>query len=362
MKTLLLSSEDIARTVRAVGVDRLLDDVITGLESACLNFTSDTYDVPVRAGFSYEHEHVGLLEWMPIIRHGDRVAMKLVAYHPENPQRYQLPTILSTALVFDTRHGHVDCIVDATFLTSIRTGAASAVASGVLASPSSKTVGLVGAGAQAVTQLHALTRRFDIEHVNITDCDAGSSASFAERVALAGVDCRIEVTDIDRVVGDADILCTATSIDAGSGPLFDGLPYRRHLHVNAVGSDFPGKTELPLTLLQDSLVCPDFNAQALAEGECQQLEVDEIGPDLATLVKQRQHYAAHRAVPTVFDSTGWALEDLVCVEILWQLAQEHGFGRPVELESISVDPKSPYGFLDDSVTLPEQLAARIMRA
>ena len=122
--------------------------------------------------------------------------------------------------------------------------------------------------------------------------------------------------------------------------------FRAHVHINAVGSDFPGKTELPLQLLQRSLVCPDFREQAIHEGECQQLEEHEIGPDLVDLVQGHARYTQFRDTATVFDSTGWALEDYVSVKLLTRLAEEAGLGEYVELESVSDDPKSPYGFLD----------------
>lgn len=346
MKTLLLSSQDIARIVHAIGLDRLMDETIDGIAHACLTFDPRQYSVPVRDGFSYDDEHKGLLEWMPVIRFRDRVMMKLVAYHPGNPQQHNLPTVLSTAVTFDTLSGHATSIIDATFLTSLRTGAASAVASEILAPRDSKTLGLIGAGAQAVTQLHALSRRFDLETVFINDIDPKACNTFTSRARIAGIDTRVEVTPVEDIVREADIICTATSIDVGKGPLFDDTESKPAVHINAVGSDFPGKTELPRALLKRSLVCPDFREQAVAEGECQELAADEIGPDLVELVKKREHFAAYRDKSTVFDSTGWAMEDFVAGNILARLARENGLGMPVEMECISADPKDPYGFIE----------------
>lgn len=345
MKTLLLTKNDIARTVRAVGADRIMDDTIAALDEACRDFDAARMTVPPRTGFSYDAPQVGLIEWMPVIEYGAEALVKVVGFHPRNPDRAGVPSVLSTALTVDTATGHVTSIVDATFMTSVRTGAASAVASRVLAVPESRTVGLIGAGAQAVTQLHGLARVFDIDRVLLHDTDPATVASFASRIACAGLAFRsIERAATDAIVGAADIICTATSQAVGSAALFDDVEPLAHAHFNAVGSDFPGKIELPLALLRRALVCPDFRDQAVVEGECQQLADAEIGPDLVTLVRDPDRFAPERRRITVFDSTGFALEDLVAARVITRRARECGFGEDVALACVGEDPKSPYGF------------------
>jgi len=346
MKTLLFSKHDIAMIVNSVGIDRLMDQLIDALEATCLNFDPTEFSVPTRSGFSYDDEqHSGLLEWMPVIRYGDRVVIKLVGYHPNNPRDLNLPTVLSTIITFDTTCGLATSFVDGTFLTSMRTGAASALASSILANPHSKTLGLIGAGAQAVTQLHALSRKFKFERVLLHDIDLQTCNSFGRRAAAAGLNIPIEVCAIEDVVAEADIVCTSTSIAVGEGPLFSSPVLRKGAHINAVGSDFPGKHELPADLLKMSLVCPDFREQAIAEGECQQLDSDEIGPELSELVQRRGFFESYNQSLTVFDSTGWALEDLVASELLIRLGRELGMGTQVDVQCFSTDPKNPYDFL-----------------
>jgi L-lysine cyclodeaminase len=114
------------------------------------------------------------------------------------------------------------------------------------------------------------------------------------------------------------------------------------VHVNAVGSDLPGKTELPLALLQRSLVCPDLRVQAVVEGECQQLVDAEIGPELHEVVQQPERFADWRSRSTVFDSTGFALEDQVVTELLLGHAQRLGIGTRLSLEMLSGDALDPY--------------------
>jgi ornithine cyclodeaminase/alanine dehydrogenase-like protein (mu-crystallin family) len=358
MTTLLFSESEIASVVRAVGFDRLMDETIDGIRKACIEFSPDTYSIPVRTGFFYEKNNChGLIEWMPVIRYGDRVVVKLVGYHPDNPRQFDLPTVISSIVTLDTHTGQASSIVDGTFLTSVRTGAASAVASSVLAVPDSSTLGLVGAGAQAVTQLHALSRQYPITKVLIHDTDIIACNSFAHRASYAGISIPVEPTTVAAIIEKSDIICTSTSINIGHGPLFDDGDLKDSVHINAVGSDFPGKTELPLSLLQRSLVCPDFPDQAVREGECQQLSADQIGPSLVDLVQGHDRYSDYRSSPTVFDSTGWALEDLIAADILTRLGKEAGCGTNVDLACLSADAKNPYGFVDRYLEQEERLAA-----
>lgn len=363
MSTLLFSAIDIAKVIEAVGVDQLMDDTIDGIADACRSYDPPSYEVPVRSGFSYDEGPCkGLVEWMPILKCRDRVLVKMVGYHPDNPKAFSLPTVLSTIVTFDTRSGAAISVIDGTFLTSLRTGAASAVASSVLATPSSTSIGLIGAGAQAVTQLHALSRCFPVREVFVFDTDSQALDSFAQRMTYAGLDA-LSVHKVDRahLVRRSDIICTSTSVEIGDGPVFDDEGLKDDVHINAVGSDFPGKTEVPLSVLRRSKVCPDFRDQAVAEGECQQLEPDVIGPELHEIVKNKAQYACWQAEPTVFDSTGWALEDLVAADIFTRIGRQHGCGTPVDFACVADDPRNPYAFIDRFTGTEQRLRTTLAR-
>lgn len=345
MKTRIVRSQDIAKLVSRVGLDELMDRMIQRLDEACTEFDAARIDVRPRDGFNYTVPHTGLVEWMPVFKRGRYVTIKIVGYHPANPRRHALPTILSTIGCYDAETGHIIGLVDGTFLTALRTAAASAVASRVLARRDAEVFGIIGAGAQAITQLHAMLRSFPVKRVLISDTDTQAVASFAARAAAISPE-HLEVREapLDLLVQSSDILCTATSIPAGAGPLFQDIDHKPWLHVNAVGADFPGKTELPVTLLKRALVCPDFCEQAAREGECQQLEPSEVGPDLVGLCQNVRQYAAHRDSLTVFDSTGYALEDQVAMEMLLEYGERFELGFDVQLESVGGDPLDPYDF------------------
>jgi ornithine cyclodeaminase/alanine dehydrogenase-like protein (mu-crystallin family) len=151
--------------------------------------------------------------------------------------------------------------------------------------------------------------------------------------------------NIEEIVKNSDILCTATSIEIGAGPLFSDIETKPHLHINAVGSDFPGKVEIPFDLLQKCFVCPDFIEQAIVEGECQQLEKNDIGAGLVEVAQNSDKYAYLQNEKSVFDSTGWALEDKVVMDLFLDCAAELGLGQELEIEHRPSDTKNPYDFV-----------------
>ena len=349
MDTLLLTADDIQRVIRHVGLDAFMDQLIDRLTAAFVDYTPDATEIPIRQGFAYTRPTTGLVEWMPCMERGDAVTLKMVGYHPANGKRHALPTILSTISRYDTHTGHLECVMDGTLLTALRTGAASAIASRVMAPQDASTVGLIGAGAQAVTQLHALMRLFPVERVVIYDVDSAAEASFPDRIAAFAPDLSVETAGPDAVARTADILCTATSVDLGAGPVFADTDFKPHLHINAVGSDFPGKTEVPHSVLQRSFVCPDSRVQAIREGECQQLNEDAVGPELYHLLQAAS--PNRRNSLTVFDSTGCALEDHAAMDFIAGHAEALGLGTRMPIEMMPEDARSPYQFATHSAAV-----------
>ena len=342
--TRVLDLPALAAVVRDVGLDRLLDELIERTTEALAHHDPEEIETIDRRGFHYAKPDFGLVEWMPAMATGRRVSIKTVAYHPSNPVERGCPSILASTALYDTTDGRLVALCEATFLTALRTGAASAVATEVLAAPSSSVVGIVGCGAQAVAQLHALSRVRPIERVLAYDADASVARTLACRLPPS-VEVEIEVIDADalpRLLGESDIVVTATSNRVDAPPVLPDGPIRPWLHVNAVGSDFPGKVELDAALLRRATVCPDVIAQCLVEGEAQQLTVGELGPDLPSLVADRARHGGLQTEFTVFDSTGWALEDLIAAELFNDHAQRLGVGAELDLQPAPRDPYDPY--------------------
>ncbi|GGK78125.1 alanine dehydrogenase [Sphaerisporangium melleum] len=356
MDTRLISQGDVARIVRALGRTTLMDRVIERLAEGLTELGRDKGELsPARDGFVRDYPTPGVLEWMPHHVSGDSITIKTVAYSPMNPQRYGLPTILGNMARYDSTTGRLVAIADGVLLTAMRTGAASAVASRLLADPGSAVLGVIGAGAQAVTQVHALSRVLPLERVLVWDVNPRHAAGLADRTAFLGLP--TEVTPPEAILARADVMCTVTSVAAGADPVVPYGPHKPHLHVNAVGSDLVGKTELPLSLLLKAFVTPDHPAQALLEGECQQLvgrpAMEEVvGPSLGELCAAPEAAAGLRGRLTVFDSTGFALEDHIALDVLLEAADEVGAGSRVRIEYHPDDALDPYSAPAPASALP----------
>jgi ornithine cyclodeaminase/alanine dehydrogenase-like protein (mu-crystallin family) len=347
MKTLLITPKDISEVLKRVGIDNMMDRMIAALTLAFQKVGKDGSYLRSRDGYIDQDDSFSCVEWMPHLNKTERsISVKMIAYQPRNIKRFGLPTVIGTTSLYDFNNGHLVTICDAVILTAIRTGAASAIASQILARPDSSIICLVGAGSQAVTQLHALSRIFSIREVLVYDIDPKVAHSFPERTEF--LDIPVRVCSLKELEQRSDIVCTATSVKNGADPVISGQYLREHVHINAVGADQPEKTELPLSLLKKSFVCPDFIDQAMTDGECQQLKKEEISPSLFELLEKPQDYYKWREQRTIFDSTGLALEDQVALQIMQELVEEEGLGQHLSLEYFPADPHNPYEFMNIS--------------
>ncbi|MEW1736409.1 hypothetical protein AB0346_10725 [Nocardia beijingensis] len=343
MHTLVLRPEDIKRTIELHGRDEVMSRVIARLtEHLTILGMGLCENSPPRSGFTKSGDTSGVIEFMPHHHKDGAVTMKTITYSPSNPGLYRLPTVLGFVCRIDENTGMPTVLADGVVLTAIRTGAASAIASRLLSSPDSELVGIVGAGAQAVTQLHGLKMVRNIAKVLVFDTDVARAANLERRASF--LDVEFEVASPERIIDSCDIICTATSVGVGAGPVLPDGMHREHLHINSIGADEVGKTELPVSLLRRSFVCVDHMEQARTEGESQQLAAEEIGPTLDYLCANPARAVEHQQDLTVFDSTGFAFEDHVALDVLLELSSSIGVGEKVSIVHNSADPFDPYYF------------------
>ncbi|WP_413811176.1 ornithine cyclodeaminase family protein [Streptomyces sp. OE57] len=341
MQTKVLCQRDIKRILSVVGRDVMMDRLISEVHRGFARLgRGETNEPPPRTGFARGGDVPGVIEFMPHRASGIGVTMKTVSYSPQNFERFNLPTIVGTVSRLDDDSGSMVALADAGTITAMRTGAVAAVATRLLARPGSATLALTGAGAQAVTQAHALSRVLPLERILISDVKAEHAESFAGRIAFLKVP--VEVTDAATAMATSDVLCTVTSVPVGGGPVVSAGPRPPHLHVNGIGADEQGKTELPKALLDDAFICVDHPGQARAEGEFQQLPDRELGPSLADLCAAPEIAAPHRESLSVFDSTGSAFADHIALDVLLGFADELGLGRKMAIESTPEDVLDPY--------------------
>jgi alanine dehydrogenase len=307
-------------------VERVLDisNAIAAVEAAFRAYGEGRAQLPPKP---YLHFDKGDLRAMPgYVPDLGLASVKNVNVHPENSD---LPVVMATVTVFDPETGFPLAIMDGTYLTGMRTGAAGGVAAKYLARPDSSVVGLVGAGTQATTQLSALGCVLEsIEQVNIFDVDEGKAEKFVEgSSAEHGLD--VAVADsVEEVVRTADVLVTTTPVRE---PIIRREWVRPGTHINAIGADAPGKQELSPAILKDARVVVDSREQASHGGEInvalseKLITEDNIYADIGEIVAGKKAGREDADQVTVFDSTGLAIQDLACaVRVYRQLTEETG--------------------------------------
>ncbi|MEV6096234.1 ornithine cyclodeaminase family protein [Nocardia sp. NPDC051981] len=346
LDTLVLTQEHIGRLLEVIGPHEVMCRVIDRLEYGMTELgLGRRRNSPPRSGFLRATPGDGVIENMPHYEPGHDMTLKNISYIPHNRERFALPTVLGSLYRVSGDTGVLTAVADAQLITAMRTGAASAIASKILARVNSSTVGIVGAGAQSVTQLHGISTVYGIENVLVFDIDAANAESFADRVAFLGL--HVEVATLFEIMTHADIICTATSVPVGEGPVLPDVSHLPHLHINTIGSDEAGKTELPVGLLRRAFVCVDHLEQALAEGDSQQLVSNQIGASLPELCAAPQLAKQVRDGLTVFDSTGFAFEDHLALDVFLEMAQELGLGEKLPIMNYSGDLLNPYSSIID---------------
>lgn len=265
-----------------------------------------------------------------------RTVLKVVSVYPSNPAR-GLPAILGLVTLLDAADGRPLAVMDASYLTAARTGAASGVAARLLARPETRVLALFGAGAQAPYQALAVAAVRPLAEIRVFNRTPERARRVAAVLAarLPGVEVRVAATPAEALAG-ADVVCTAT---AAAEPLFaDGLVPPGCL-VCAVGSFRPGMRELPRPLLARARVVVDQREAALEEagevidavqsGALAEEDLTEIGEILLGRAPGRRD--AGEVI--VFKSVGLAAQDLYAAARAHARAVERGLGQPVDLDA-----------------------------
>lgn len=326
----LLTVADVAKIVSTVGLERFVDGLISKVEEAFKRWR-ELIVVP-RVSFSYP---LGVMEAMPA-SDSRWYAVKVVNGHPSNPSRGLL-TVVAVGLLADAETGYPLMVADATLLTAFRTGAASAVATKYLARRDSRVLGIVGTGAQSEFLCYSISRVVPIESVVYFDVDLAAMGKFERNMApfefkLKGAGSAEEVATV------ADVLVTATA-SRGRRRVVVNNWVRSGTHINAIGGDAPGKTELDPDILKRAKVVVELLEQAVIEGEVQNLERGVVYAELWEVVAGLKPGRESVEEVTVFDSVGIAVEDLAALTYLYELATETGAGEEVDLLPRPSNPK-----------------------
>ncbi|WP_135664599.1 ornithine cyclodeaminase family protein [Halorhabdus rudnickae] len=314
------------------------DAIVEAVKSA---FAASARDRAVMPAKSYVDlpEYNGDFRSMPVylaVRPGDgtseaawdAAAVKWVNVHPDNPADHDLPTVMGTIIYTDPETGFPLAVLDGTRITRLRTGAAAAVATEYLAREDATSLGLVGAGRQADSQLEAIATVRDVQRVVVADADETAVARFLDRWGD-----RFDVRE--GTIAEAatcDIVSTVTPVEE---PIVETVG--PDTHVNAMGADAAGKHEIDDDILLDARIVVDDYEQCTHSGEINvpygegMLTDDDIDATLGPIVAGDLPGRRDRDGVTVFDSTGLAIQDVASAHVIYERARETDLGDPYKL-------------------------------
>ncbi len=286
------------------------------------------------------HTPFGVIELMPIAD-ADTYAFKYVNGHPFNPAVGR-QTVTAFGVLADVRTGYPVFVAEMTVLTALRTAATSALAARFLARPDSRSMALIGAGSQSEFQAIAFREMLGIERLRVWDVDPAATAKAVRNLAPLGFDVRAASSATDAVRG-ADIVTTCTADKVRAVVLADD-DVEAGMHVNAIGGDCPGKTELDPAILRRATVTVEYEPQTRLEGEIQQLSATFPVTELWEVVAGRAPGRTSRDEVTVFDSVGFALEDFSALCFVRDDVVGADLSRDIDLVAEPDDPKDLFGF------------------
>jgi alanine dehydrogenase len=260
----------------------------------------------------------------------DAAGIKWVNVHPDNPESFDLPSVLGTMIYSDPETAFPLAIMDGTELTMKRTGAAAAVATDHLARADANSLGLIGAGVQAYTQLEAIATVREIEEVVICDLSEERVAAFIEAFE-GGLDVR--AGSVSEAAA-CDVLSTVTP---STEPIVSRADLGDRTHVNAMGADAAAKQELDPEILTAAKLVIDDYTQTTHSGEISiawedgLIDDTDIDAQIGEIVGGEREGRAHSDGITVFDSTGLAIQDVAAAHVVYEHASENGNGTAFDL-------------------------------
>jgi ornithine cyclodeaminase len=335
-ETLYLSAPAVVELVRRQGLRACLQGIADNIQADFLRWAD--FDKTARVA---SHSRQGVIELMPI---ADEVtySFKYVNGHPGNT-RLGLSTVMAFGVLADVATGMPLLLSELTLTTALRTAAMSAVAARALARPGSRSMALIGNGAQSEFQALAFHHLLGITELRLFDTDGEATRKLLANLSDLPVTVRV-CTSVAEAVRGADIVTTVTA-DKAKATIITPDMVEPGMHINAVGGDCPGKTELHPDVLRGAAVFVEYAPQTRVEGDIQQMPSDFAVTELWEVLSQRQAGRTSATQVTVFDSVGFALEDFSALRYMRDTALALGMGERMALIPALDDPKDLFSLL-----------------
>jgi ornithine cyclodeaminase len=330
MKLKILTRDDVAKAVN-------MAEAIETVKKAFIQLSSGKAEMPLRTQVPVE-KRKGVTLFMPAyLADSDAMGAKIVSVFPNNQER-KLPTVHAVVIVVDVETGRPTAVMDGTYLTALRTGAASGVATDLLSRKDARVVAIFGAGTQSRTQLEAICTVRSIEKVWVYDVMPRAAGAYVEEMKEQGIPIPADIFAAEspkQAVSEADVICAATT---SSRPVFNNSDLKPGVHINGVGSYTPEMQEIPAPAVVQSKVIVDSRQAALAEAGDLIIAIDgglisdkhihgEIGELAAGKISGRES----EEETTFFKSVGLAVQDVSVAELVLRRTNELGIGLDVDI-------------------------------
>ena len=312
---IIMTEKEVQNIIPPQDVQKVIDAVERGFS----DYANGLIQMPPKQYLDFT-EYQGDLRIMPSYSSVLKLAgTKIVNVHPQNPQK-GLPTVMAVVVLNDAKDGRAIALIDASYITGIRTGAAGAIAAKYLAKKNAGTMGVVGAGQQAFFQIIATLKVRDIKEILVYDTKEESIAKLAE--SLKSLSIEIKKASLEETV-KTDILATTTPSRA---PIIKNEWVMPGTHINAIGADAAGKEELDQEILKRAKIVIDHWLQASHSGEINVplakglISKENIYSELGDIVIGKKPGRENDDEITVFDSTGLGFQDLYTANLIYQHA------------------------------------------
>lgn len=334
-----VSVDHMMKLVHHIGITQVMQDLAAYIEQDFARWP--LFDKTPRIG---SHSAVGVIELMPT-SDGELYGFKYVNGHPKN-MKEGLQTVTAFGLLANVDSGYPVLLSEMTLLTALRTAAMSAVATKHLARPDSRTMAMIGNGAQSEFQCLALHAVCGISDFRLYDIDPAATAKAMKNLDGMGLNLTA-CTSIEQVIEGADVITTATADKNYQTILTDNL-VGAGVHINAIGGDCPGKTELHRDIVARSSVFVEYPPQTRIEGEIQQMPPDHPVTELWQVITGAVSGRASASEVTLFDGVGFAIEDFSALRYVLTKIKDTPYYVDLDFVADPDDPRDLFGMLQRS--------------
>ncbi len=331
-----VSVDNMMRLVHHIGVETMITQIARQIEADFKRWES--FDKTPRIPAHSPH---GVIELMPT-SDGEAYGFKYVNGHPKNTSE-GLQTVTAFGLLADVYTGYPTLLTEMTLLTALRTAATSALVGSYLAPKQATTMAMIGNGAQSEFQCLAFKAMCGIHTVKLYDIDANATAKCAANLAGKGLTVIPCKTAEDAIEG-AQIITTCTADKKYATILTDNM-IGPGVHINAIGGDCPGKTELHRDILLRSDIFVEYPEQTRIEGEIQALDSDHPVTEIWEVMTGRASGRRDDRQITLFDSVGFAIEDFSALRFIKQAIEGTDYFEPLDMLADPDDPRDLFGML-----------------